>query len=92
MLQRFLARVFAASGSPWVLKGGAALLVRLPGARYSQDLDLLHPSQDLDAAITELHELGHGAGGDPFTFVVGSAVRMSGGATGVRIRSTSTWA
>lgn len=86
VLQRFLARVFAASSSPWVLKGGAALLVRLPGARYSQDLDLLHPARDLDAAITELQELGHGAGGDPFTFVVGSAVRMSGGVAGVRIK------
>ncbi|MBA2324515.1 MAG: nucleotidyl transferase AbiEii/AbiGii toxin family protein [Pseudonocardiales bacterium] len=46
-LQRFLARVFADADSPWVLKGGTSLLVRLAGARHSRDLDLLHPSVDL---------------------------------------------
>jgi predicted nucleotidyltransferase component of viral defense system len=72
VLQRFLARVFAAADSPWVLKGGTGLLIRLPGARYSQDLDLLHLSENLEAAIEELKELCRGAGGDPFSFVVGS--------------------
>jgi predicted nucleotidyltransferase component of viral defense system len=86
VLQRFLARVFAAADSPWVLKGGTGLLIRLPGARYSQDLDLLHPSENLEAAIEELKELCHGAGGDPFSFVVGSPVRMSGGVAGVKVK------
>ena len=57
MLQCFLSRVFAAADSPSVLKGGTGLLIRLPGARYSQDLDLLHPSENLEAAIEELKEL-----------------------------------
>jgi Nucleotidyl transferase AbiEii toxin, Type IV TA system len=40
-LQRFLARVFAQPDGPWILKGGTGLLVRLPEARHSQDIDLL---------------------------------------------------
>ncbi len=40
LLQRFLARVFDMPDGPWVLKGGAGLLVRLPGARHSQAVDL----------------------------------------------------
>jgi nucleotidyltransferase AbiEii toxin of type IV toxin-antitoxin system len=38
-MQRFLARVFAAPDSPWVLKGGTSLLMRLTDARHSRDLD-----------------------------------------------------
>jgi Nucleotidyl transferase AbiEii toxin, Type IV TA system len=86
VLQRFLARVFAAADSPWVLKGGTGLLIRLPGARYSQDLDLLHPSEDLETAIEELKELSRGPGGDPFSFVVGDPVKMSGGVAGVKVK------
>ena len=66
VLQRFLSRVFAAADSQWVLKGGTGLLIRMPGARYSQDLDLLHPSENLEAAIEELKELSRGPGGDSF--------------------------
>jgi Nucleotidyl transferase AbiEii toxin, Type IV TA system len=85
VLQRFLSRVFAAADSPWVLKGGAGLLIRLPGARYSQDLDLLHPSENLETAIEELKELSRGPGGDPFSFVVRDPVKMSGGVTAVKV-------
>jgi hypothetical protein len=58
LLQRFLARIFA-QPSAWVLKGGAGLLVRLPGARYSDDLDLLYPLQETDLiqAVAELRQL-----------------------------------
>jgi hypothetical protein len=38
VLQRFLSRVFAAADSPWVLKGGAGLLIRLPGSRYKTSI------------------------------------------------------
>jgi hypothetical protein len=38
VLQRFLALLFAAQPSPWVLKGGSGLLIRLPGARHSEDI------------------------------------------------------
>lgn len=86
VLQRFLSRVFAAADSPWVLKGGTGLLIRLPGARYSQGLDLLHPSENLETAIEELKELSRGPGGDPFSFVVGDPVKMSGGVVGVKVK------
>lgn len=35
LFQRFLARLFASTDNPWVLKGGTGLLVRLPGATSS---------------------------------------------------------
>jgi Nucleotidyl transferase AbiEii toxin, Type IV TA system len=41
LYQRFLARVFE-KDSLWVLKGGIGLLTRLPGARHSRDIDLMH--------------------------------------------------
>lgn len=85
VLQRFLARVFADSASPWVLKGGAGLLIRLPDARYSRDLDLLHPSTDLPTAIAELGQLSR-RGEDPFTFTVGTPVAMAGGVTGAQVK------
>src|SRR5665811_1942170 len=52
----------------------------------SQDLDLLHPSEDLETAIEELKELSCGPGGDPFSFVVGDPVKMSGGVAGVKVK------
>ncbi|MCX4099242.1 nucleotidyl transferase AbiEii/AbiGii toxin family protein [Nocardia sp. alder85J] len=55
-MQRFLARVFDEQ-SGWILKGGISLLVRLPGARASEDVDLLHTTANFDAALKELGEL-----------------------------------
>ena len=37
---RFLARIFAGKPSPWVLKGGYAMELRLHNARATQDIDL----------------------------------------------------
>lgn len=37
---RFLARIFADSGSPWILKGGYAMEMRLVHARATRDIDL----------------------------------------------------
>ncbi len=85
VLQRFLARIFASSTSPWVLKGGTGLLIRLPDARHSQDLDLLHPSADLPTAVAELREISR-HGGDPFTFTVSEPVAMSGGVAGAQVK------
>src|SRR6266508_2117250 len=31
LFQRFLARVFRVDASPWVLKGGTAMVMRMPG-------------------------------------------------------------
>jgi len=87
VLQRFLARIFAESDSPWILKGGIGLLVRLPGARYSQDLDLLHPATELGAALADLGRLAEGPHeGDPFRFVLGPQQIMRGGVTGATVQ------
>lgn len=54
--RRLLARVFEADPDSWVLKGGQALLVRWPQARYSVDVDLLRTSKDatVDSAVDAL--------------------------------------
>lgn len=54
--RRLLARVFEADPDGWVLKGGQALLVRWPGARYSVDVDLLRTGRDatVDSAVEAL--------------------------------------
>jgi predicted nucleotidyltransferase component of viral defense system len=54
--RRLLARVFHADGDGWVLKGGQALLVRWPKARYSTDVDLLHTVEEasIDDAVAAL--------------------------------------
>ena len=41
VLRRFLTRVFADQPDQWILKGGTAMVLRLPNARPSKDLDLL---------------------------------------------------
>lgn len=51
---RVLDRVFADPDSPWVLKGGTALLVRATGARHSKDVDLLHRHGTLEDAVVQL--------------------------------------
>ncbi|WP_280426439.1 nucleotidyl transferase AbiEii/AbiGii toxin family protein [Nocardia carnea] len=80
-VQRFLARVFADPAAPWVVTGGGGLLVRLPGARSSQDLDLIRPDTDITDAIDELHRLG-GAhpDTDPFVLRVELARQLTGDA------------
>jgi len=59
LLQRFLVRVFARPDSPWVLKGGTGLIVRIPGARHSDDIDLLYAEQEalLEDAVADLRRL-----------------------------------
>ncbi|MCF6733699.1 nucleotidyl transferase AbiEii/AbiGii toxin family protein [Blastococcus sp. KM273129] len=89
LLQRFLARVFADPDSPWILKGGTGLLARLPGARHSQDIDLLHRTQTLEAAADDLRRLATADGGDPFRFVLTDPVAMTGTVNGAQIRVTA---
>lgn len=53
---RLLARVFHADHDGWILKGGQALLVRWPRARYSTDIDLFRTGHDttIDDAVDAL--------------------------------------
>lgn len=59
LLQRFLVRVFANPDGPWVLKGGTGLIVRIPGARHSNDIDLLYAEHQalLADAVADLRRL-----------------------------------
>ncbi|WP_409493773.1 nucleotidyl transferase AbiEii/AbiGii toxin family protein [Amycolatopsis sp. cmx-11-12] len=53
--RRLIARVFHGDdASNWVLKGGQALLVRWPAARYSVDVDLLSTEDTTAAAVEAL--------------------------------------
>lgn len=89
-MQRFLGRVFIDPATSWILKGGGGLLVRLPGARQSRDIDLLHVDADLDRAVDELRQLGTAVSTmDPFTFQIEIKGRDFLGATeGMKLRAT----
>lgn len=78
---RFLARVFHDPGSPWVLKGGIAVLARVNSARTTKDIDLLRQVDSLDAAVTALRDVAAVDLGDHFRFVV-RKVETSLGGTG----------
>jgi predicted nucleotidyltransferase component of viral defense system len=74
VMQRFLARIFTKPDAPWVLKGGTGLLVRLPRARYSDDVDLLYPTETiaLRGPLTELGTaMAQPCGEDFFHFELG---------------------
>lgn len=55
-LSRFLARVFATDPDGWILKGGTGMMVRLPNARHSKDIDLL--ATRTSDAIASLRAVG----------------------------------
>lgn len=68
---RLLARVFRSGHSEWVLKGGTALLARVPSARHTRDIDLSRRSGTVHAAVEELREVIDRDLGDHFRFEVG---------------------
>lgn len=79
LFQRFHALLlFSEPRGQWVLKGGASLLMRLAGARFRKDLDLLRLG-DLTAnqAISEMRALTAARAGDHLTFVIGDGVVYS---------------
>lgn len=58
VMTRFLARVFTADPDGWILKGGTGMMVRLPAARYSRDVDLMSTDfTNADDAIDKLGEV-----------------------------------
>ncbi|WP_280232420.1 nucleotidyl transferase AbiEii/AbiGii toxin family protein [Nocardia cyriacigeorgica] len=84
---RFLARVFVDPDSPWVLKGGGGLLVRInEGARYSQDADLMRTDVTAEEAIAELQGLlARVTDLDPLTFQVKRSKSNIGGLDSARL-------
>ena len=76
LYQRFLARVFHEE-SLWVLKGGIGLLTRLPGARHSRDIDLMHLTATPAAAEAEIRAIGRRDLGDHLRFEIVRSVTLS---------------
>lgn len=90
LFQRFLGMVFAGSDHQWVLKGGGSLLIRLPDARFSQDLDLLRLGElSADEAISDLRQLTQPSEEDHLRFVVEDGVTVSGTNPVVQIKVTA---
>ncbi len=72
---RFLARLFAAPESPWLLKGGYAMELRIQSARTTKDIDLTLPAEHASHDI--LDELQRGVSpdtGDFFEFTVSESL------------------
>ena len=76
---RILDRVFADPDSPWVLKGGTALLVRDADARHSRDVDLLHRHGTLADAVEQLRTAIKLDRGDQRQFQVTTTRVVAGG-------------
>lgn len=64
---RLLARVFSHDPERWLLKGGGALLARIPDARHSKDLDIAY-SGDITKAAGAMAEAVAVDLGDFFVF------------------------
>ena len=71
--ERFLVRLFHRDGPRWVLKGGYALELRMPGtARATRDLDLNVAPPAAPDLLDELQRAAELDMGDFFTFTVSS--------------------
>jgi hypothetical protein len=82
LFDRFLGRLFAEPGRPWLVKGGTNLLIRLPAARFSRDIDLLYRGQavdDVEEVVDELRDLvANGKNGDHIRFEIGEPKSIAG--------------
>jgi hypothetical protein len=74
---RFLARMFEAADTQWVLKGGYAMELRFQIARATKDLDFTvrtMPGPSADSVLGYLQEAGRRKLNDFFSFRVGSSM------------------
>ena len=77
---RFLCRIFSETPTDaWLLKGGTALLARVPSARATSDVDLFNRRHSLAAALTELRRPAALDLGDFFRFEYVSHTDSLGG-------------
>lgn len=53
---RFADRLFDHQPDRWVVKGGGALLARLPGARHTRDIDLWADGDTVEDGVQAIHE------------------------------------
>jgi hypothetical protein len=85
---RVLSRCFCAEDADrWILKGGGALLARLPVARHSNDIDLLYAERDFapDSAVTALARNIDQDIGDHFRFEITRTTFLQESAKGRRV-------
>lgn len=95
VMQRFMARMFENPSAPWIVAGGTNLLIRIPGARSTRDIDLNTPSENygtLDSIRSDLEPLtGENFELDPFDFTLDQKVgTFTGGLQGSNWRITAT--
>lgn len=96
LFERFLALVFdpahaeQATEQRWILKGGTSLLMRLPDARYSRDIDLIRVAAlSPDEAIDELRMLTSPRPGDHLTFAIDRRWKQAQGHQGIEVGVTA---
>ncbi|MGO3357415.1 MAG: nucleotidyl transferase AbiEii/AbiGii toxin family protein [Bifidobacterium crudilactis] len=74
---RFLSRIFSEKEeSPWVLKGGSAMLARIPSTRRTLDADLFSKGYDIQSSLEELKRLAAIDLHDHFVFEFDSATAI----------------
>lgn len=77
--ERFLTRIFKADDDQWILKGGIALLARLPDARFTRDIDLARTHTPADDIARELEKALDTDISDFFEFRLQPPTRTLGG-------------
>ena len=77
---RFLCRIFSeGEQSEWVLKGGSAMLARIPTTRRTLDADLFQEGYDLEQSLKDLKRLASVDLHDFFSFTFESAKPIAQG-------------
>lgn len=91
LFDRFLCRVFSdpVPDRRWLLKGGTALLARVPNARATRDVDLASTADTLDGAVADLAALVAVDMGDHLRFEVVRSKPTGGGDTQPHVRARS---
>ncbi|GAA3148008.1 hypothetical protein GCM10020255_026670 [Rhodococcus baikonurensis] len=71
VMTRFLTRVFTADPDGWVLKGGTGMMIRLPEARYSRDVDLMSTAETpIEDVVDILQEILRANPIDIFSYTI----------------------
>lgn len=71
VMTRFLTRVFTADPDGWVLKGGTGMMIRLPQARHSRDVDMMSTAETpIEAVVDSLQEILRTNPIDSFSYAI----------------------
>lgn len=96
VFERLLALIFDPAagidepGPRWILKGGTGLLMRLPEARYSRDIDLIRVKTiDPAEAVDELRRPTAARPGDHLTFTIAPRWKPAQGHQGIVVAVTA---